>query len=88
MKTINNFFYITIIWLSFIPFMYACTENRRDESSGDKTSVAELMASMNIRPVTKPAKAPDFELFSVTGEKTTLSRHHGKVVLLSFWTTW
>jgi peroxiredoxin len=43
---------------------------------------------MNIQEISKPAKAPEFELLSVTGERVSLKQYRGKVVLLSFWTTW
>ncbi|MBI4849057.1 MAG: redoxin domain-containing protein [Nitrospirae bacterium] len=46
------------------------------------------MQSMNMKPFAKPVMAEDFELTSVKGEKVRLSQYRGKVVLLSFWTTW
>jgi peroxiredoxin len=46
------------------------------------------MASANIQRVPEVVKAPDFELSSVNGERIKLSRYRGKVVFLSFWTTW
>ncbi len=32
--------------------------------------------------------APDFELYSLSGQKVSLSMYKGKVVLLNFWATW
>ncbi|MBI5058001.1 MAG: redoxin domain-containing protein [Nitrospirae bacterium] len=46
------------------------------------------MQAMNMNPFAKPVMAEDFELTSVKGEKVRLSQYRGKVVLLSFWTTW
>ncbi len=32
--------------------------------------------------------APDFSVTTFTGERFTLARHHGKVVVLNFWESW
>jgi len=74
--------------LLFIPLLAACTENRDSKTSGNKMSVAELMSSMDIKQMTQQVKAPDFELPSAGGGQVGLSQHRGKVVLLSFWSTW
>lgn len=68
--------------------MYACTKEKTEDALKSRASTAELMAAMNIQQITQPAKAPDFELTSVTGRKVSLSQYRGKVVFLSFWATW
>ncbi|MBI5739516.1 MAG: redoxin domain-containing protein [Nitrospirae bacterium] len=77
-----------IIALVLFPFLGGCTEDKAPELSGNKMSVAELLASMDMRHMAQPVKAPDFELPSVGGGTVGISQHRGKVVLLSFWTTW
>jgi hypothetical protein len=52
------------------------------------TDMSALMASMSIQQPQKPLTPPDFNLLSVAEEEIKLSDHRGKVVLLSFWTTW
>ena len=50
--------------------------------------MSALMASMSIQQVPEPVTSPDFNLMSVAEQEIKLSDHRGKVVLLSFWTTW
>jgi hypothetical protein len=59
-------------------------------SAGTKleSNIADMISSMNLYTFNDIVKAPDFELLSVKGEKVSLGQHRGKVVLLSFWTTW
>ena len=88
MKTVTNNLGMIVFLLLFVPFMDSCTRDKGTESSNSKSSIAGLLKSMSIQPVTKPAKAPDFDLHSVDGERVRLKQYRGKVVLLSFWTTW
>ena len=69
-------------------FIYGCKNGNSTESVNTKTSVADLMASLSIQHIAKPVIAPDFELPSVNGEKVSLGKYRGKVILLSFWATW
>jgi cytochrome oxidase Cu insertion factor (SCO1/SenC/PrrC family) len=68
--------------------IYGCKNGNSTESVNTKTSVADLMASLDIQHITKPISAQDFELPSVNGGKVSLSKYRGKVILLSFWSTW
>lgn len=52
------------------------------------SSVSSLMESMSIYHFTEQKKAPDFGLTSLDGERIWLNQYRGKVVLISFWTTW
>lgn len=79
---------IVIVLFSLSIFLSGCTKDKSNHELTEKTSIAELMAAMNIKHITQPTGAPDFELFSVKGEKVSLSQYRGKVVLLSFWSTW
>ena len=81
--------YLSIITIFLlIPVFSACTKEKTGKTSNGHAKIADLMAEMNIQHITKPVKAPDFELLSVKGEKVSLSQYRGKVVLLSFWATW
>ena len=54
-----------------------------------KETIADLLELMNmIEPSDEFRNAPDFELFSLTGETVSLKQLRGKAVLLGFWTTW
>ena len=85
-KNIRIFY--AIILLVLVSVSQACTKDRSGDTPKSKASVAELMSALNIQHINPPVKAPDFELFSVTGEKVSLSQYRGKVVLPSFWATW
>lgn len=52
------------------------------------SSLQDMLASLNIQSFTETKKAPEFELTSLEGKKIRLSQFHGKVVILSFWSTW
>ena len=67
---------------------YGCADSSSTKSVNTNRSVGDLMSSLNIQHISKPLSAPDFELTSVTGEKISLKKYRGKVVLLSFWATW
>jgi hypothetical protein len=47
-----------------------------------------FMQLMGMMEINTTETAPDFTLESITGESVTLSQYRGKVVLLSYWTTW
>ena len=97
MKFKNNLFYIfTFILFLLFTGVYACQkdqagnapkENLPDELQTD-AQIANLLASMNMYYFKSPRKAPDFELTSLEGKRISLDKYRGKVVLLSFWTTW
>ncbi len=66
----------------------ASSDPETTQDGTSETNMTALMKSMNIQLLPEPVTAPDFSLFSMAGEKVKLSEHRGKVVLLSFWTTW
>ncbi len=51
-------------------------------------NVSDLMKAADIFPIADLQKAPDFDLLSLDGRRVQLGRYRGKVVLISFWTTW
>lgn len=96
MKFSKKHFFIIMFLLILLTGIYISQKNRIVESSNvsisnetlTDSSIADLMASMNIRHFTEPVKAPDFELTSLEGERHSLRQYRGKVVFLSFWATW
>jgi thiol-disulfide isomerase/thioredoxin len=51
--------------------------------------ISELVGDSDpSNPIQINTPAPDFELESLSGEKIKLSKFHGRVVLINFWTTW
>ena len=90
---------LTIMLVILIWGMYSCengngeqqVNSSKDVKAGESrtdTQITDLLASMNMYHFTSQVTAPDFTLTSVAGEKVSLSSYRGKVVLLSFWTTW
>ncbi len=92
----KHLFLIPALCILILAGINACTKDTGENSSdaavpGEKNAdagVTELLAAMNMYYFRNARQAPDFELPSVTGEKISLNRYRGKVVLLSFWTTW
>jgi len=92
--------YLLIIFLALIlpasPGMYGCSQNNVDtlevKTPGELTEVdlriGELLEAANVYKFDNPVKAPDFNLTSVKGSDIGLNQYRGKIVLLSFWTTW
>ncbi len=98
MKTNKKYsFVITFFCLFLLIGTNACTKDPSETSfnaagisdeENVNAGVAELLASMNMYHYKEALPAPDFELTSVKGKRVSLSQYRGKVVLLSFWTTW
>ena len=92
--------YLLIIFLALIlpasQGIYGCSQNNVDtievKTPGDLTEVdlriGELLEAANVYKFDNPVKAPDFNLTSVKGSDIGLNQYRGKIVLLSFWTTW
>lgn len=57
-------------------------------SISESSGLQDILASLNIISFSETRKAPEFELISLEGEKTSLSQFQGKAVMLSFWSTW
>jgi hypothetical protein len=99
MKSIQECFcFISLILLLLLAGTYACTKNdtgistdkgaSNDSSGAGGSGIAGLLASMDMYFFAEPVQAPDFELLSLEGRKTSLSQYRGQVILLSFWATW
>lgn len=50
--------------------------------------IAELMEVLSMQTIKDTWSAPAFELRSLSQGTINLAQYRGKVVLLSFWTTW
>ncbi len=87
-KHLLNLFALTMLGfvLIFVP------GGKGDEPQGESTvisgSIAELITSTGMYQLKAGTVAPDFQLKAVDGRTVSLSDYRGKVVLLSFWTTW
>ena len=92
----KQFLFFAIVISILTAGTYACQMDKTDKpekeaaSSGTRldSDLADMVASMNLYSFNEVVNAPDFELMSVNGEKVSLGQHRGKVILLSFWTTW
>ncbi len=92
----KQFLFFAIVISIMAAGTYSCQIDKADipdkdtSSAGSKleSSIADMIASMNLYAFNEIVKAPDFELMSVKDEKVSLGQHRGKVVLLTFWTTW
>ena len=89
------FYIFTFILFLLFTGVYACQKDQsgslNENPDGEPQTVSEipgLLASMSMSRFKNPMKAPDFELTSLDGRKISLEKYRGKVVLLSFWTTW
>ena len=93
---IKNYYFIFILLFIVLAGFYGCEKKQDIESSVIKqpaetktdTDIAKLLSSLNIYHFSKSIEAPAFELPSIDGEMVSLSQYRGKVVLISFWTTW
>jgi hypothetical protein len=95
MKKNYNYMYL-LVFVVLCSFVTGCQQDREEPFSGEKPSpsvsvdsrVSELLNALNMYHFDTVQEAPAFELMSLTGEKVSLHQYRGKVVLLSFWTTW
>jgi cytochrome oxidase Cu insertion factor (SCO1/SenC/PrrC family) len=92
----KQFIFFAIIISILAAGTYACQMDRTDKPDKDTSSpgtkpdssIAGMIESMSLYAFNEVVNAPDFELISTAGEKVSLGQHRGKVILLSFWTTW
>ncbi len=48
----------------------------------------DYLEKMGVMRIDETAYAPNFVLPDVEGKKISLSKYHGKFVMLNFWATW
>ncbi|NRD79602.1 TlpA family protein disulfide reductase [Bacillus sp. BRMEA1] len=73
---------VVLISLLTVAIVQAMDKNKEKPDAASKHSLAQKN-SLEIG-----AKAPDFELKTLTGETVKLSSLKGKKVMLNFWATW
>lgn len=76
--------------LGFLIIIGGCSSEQKNQSTAKPTEPLEQLDPQSTRlyPAQKQAKARDFEVTLVSGEKFKLSEQEGKVVLLNIWATW
>lgn len=82
-------FYAKLL-LGFLIIIAGCTSEQNDQPPAKPSEPLERLDPQSTRlyPAQKEAKARDFEVTLVNGEKFKLSEQEGKVVLLNIWATW
>lgn len=75
---------VVLITLLIIAINQVMDKKTVPESKSAETSTT----TSNLKGLEAGAKAPDFELKTLTGETVKLSSLKGKKVMLNFWATW
>lgn len=78
------------LFLGLLIIIAGCSSEQEDQSAARPTEPLEQLDPQSTRlyPSQKEAKARDFEVTLVSGEKFKLSDQIGKVVVLNIWATW
>lgn len=90
-KYFIDIFFIIILLVIFLGAIVAPNSASADENNPGITAsddIPGLMRSMNISQLSEVMASPDFNLMSIAEEQINLREQRGKVVLLSFWSTW
>ncbi|SRR6478672_9317585 len=74
---------VVLISLLTVAIVQAMDKKTETEKKATETATTTQTNGLQIG-----AKAPDFELKTLTGETTKLSNFKGKKVMLNFWATW
>lgn len=83
-----------ILVLTFLfSLLLSCQNTDTDSLSANTgkvsaSKISDLLKSLQMFEFEKGVPALEFELENLKGEKVSLSQYKGKVVVLSFWTTW
>jgi peroxiredoxin len=82
-KVISAVLLIALLTVAIVQAM-----DKKTEAQKTPTETTATTASAQTNGLEIGAKAPDFELKTLTGEPTKLSDYKGKKVMLNFWATW
>ena len=75
-------------WYAFSLTIFAFFLTSSMIVASDAESIDDLQAKLGLQIFQKDVAAPDFELESLGGVKTSLRTFRGSVVFLNFWATW
>ncbi|RHW31333.1 TlpA disulfide reductase family protein [Oceanobacillus profundus] len=80
---------IVIGMFGWAVYEFVFVSNEKATQEVDKTSVQQVSdEESNEVGIQKGELAPDFELYTLDGEKVKLSDYKGQRVMLNFWATW
>lgn len=93
MKSRKKHIYIIVTLFTLIlAGAYGCQNGETDNSSSvNKVSgktISELLTAIEMFEFKDKVPAVEFELENIAGGKSSLAQFRGKVIVLSFWTTW
>lgn len=80
---------VLIFGIMLYVFDYNGQENEVEDNNLETDNNKDDVEQTNdLLPIEIGAKAPDFTLENLNGEKLSLEDYRGKNVLINFWTTW
>lgn len=77
---------VALVSAAFVFFVFSGRREAGEE--GAASAYAADFAKLQIEPIGKGMKAPDFSLETPEGRRLGLGDFRGKVVFLNFWATW